>query len=124
MLYLPARIHESFRTMASGLLRKVPHEVAIPTILNELDKSGMVRRAPNLDRLGGCCTTIPYAKLALDNASSRALCAHKMDLSDVAKFRSRYGLARAWPIGRLAATSARHLHGGTSSAHLDTHRPL
>lgn len=56
-LFLPRQSHERFRQLAQAFYG-VFHEVAIPTILNAMNESGVARWAPSLPCLGSCCTDI------------------------------------------------------------------
>ena len=82
LLFLPAAAQPAFRRLASSAFASVFHEVAIPTILQELTRrattsgaSSGVRWSPSLDCLGGCCTNVHWNRTV-----ARSFCAHRVSL--------------------------------------------
>ena len=73
-VYLPRRAHAAFTELAAAF-RAVFHEVALPTILNELrNRSGGVKwDTSSLRCAGGCCVNLPWNRETLN-----APCGHKV----------------------------------------------
>lgn len=80
LLFLPARAHAPFRRLARQM-SAIFHEVAIPTILNQLRHEdgpapSKVWWKPSLDCVGGCCQDVEWNS----SEASGWMCAHKVAL--------------------------------------------
>ena len=77
LLFLPAAAHAAFRRLAREF-GDTFHEVAIPTILNQLQHEpdgNAVHWKPALQCLGSCCDGVPWTP-----KTERSECAHKIAL--------------------------------------------
>ena len=81
------------------------HEVAIPTIANELDTVGLATWS-KVDCLGGCWGQIEWQEVG----KGGVLCAHRVDLANIVKWDRNEG----WRKGDVCARAmaAAKLHGG------------
>ena len=104
MVYLPRHVHRMFRILAHHF-GDVFHEVAIPTIVNELDAVGLATWS-KVDCLGSCCSRLGWDVVGADGV----LCAHRIDIANNLKWNRNEG----WRKGDVCARAmaAAKLHGG------------
>lgn len=80
LVYLPRQVHRTFRE-AVDAFADVFHEVAIPTILRALDRSGQARwRTASCE--GSCCSRVVAV-------SPAAACSHRIDLREPAELEAQ-----------------------------------
>ena len=77
VVFLPRRVHSAFQLLARHF-GDVFHEVAIPTIANELNSNGLATWS-RVDCLGSCCSRVGWDVVGAEGV----LCAHKIDLVHV-----------------------------------------
>mmetsp|Transcript_46678 Transcript_46678/g.141630 ORF Transcript_46678/g.141630 Transcript_46678/m.141630 type:complete len:300 (+) Transcript_46678:250-1149(+) len=77
LMYIPQAGWQSFVELARGPFNSVWHEVAVPTILAMLVRSGQVAGEEVVDCWGSCCTNTVDPAILKQN-----MCGHQMDLRD------------------------------------------